>query len=96
MIIQNNGKRKFLIDGLVIEPQKTYKITDEQYNRIKGFKEIKPLCIINSQKPADKKQADKGKDKSNSKPADKKQADKGKDTEQTNIIDNDKQPDNNK
>ena len=96
MIIQNNGKRKFLIDGLVIEPQKTYKITDEQYNRIKGFKEIKPLCVINSQKSADKKQADKGKDKSNSKSADKKQADKGKDTEQTNIIDNDKQPNNNK
>ena len=96
MIIQNNGKRKFLIDGLVIEPQKTYKITDEQYNRIKGFKEIKPLCVVNSQKSADKKQADKGKDKSNSKPADKKQADKGKDMEQTNITDNDKQPNNNK
>ena len=96
MIIQNNGKRKFLIDGLVIEPQKTYKITDEQYNRIKGFKEIKPLCVVNSQKSADKKQADKGKDKSNLKSADKKQADKGKDTEQTNIIDNDKQPNNNK
>ena len=96
MIIQNNGKRKFLIDGLVIEPQKTYKITDEQYNRIKGFKEIKPLCVINSQKSADKKQADKGKDKSNLKSADKKQADKRKDTEQTNIIDNDKQPNNNK
>ena len=96
MIIQNNGKRKFLIDGLIIEPQKTYKITDEQYNRIKGFKEIKPLCVVNSQKSADKKQADKGKDKSNSKSADKKQADKGKDTEQTNIIDNDKQTNNNK
>ena len=96
MIIQNNGKRKFLIDGLVIEPQKTYKIADEQYNRIKGFKEIKPLCVINSQKSADKKQADKGKDKSNLKSADKKQADKRKDTEQTNIIDNDKQPNNNK
>lgn len=55
MIIQNNGSRKFIIDGLIIEPHKTYNITEEQYSRVKGFKEIKPLCVVNSQEKQFKK-----------------------------------------
>jgi len=46
MIIQNNGNRKFIIDGLTIEPHKTYEVTEQQFNRLKGFSELKPLCII--------------------------------------------------
>ncbi len=98
MIVQNNGNRKYLIDGLVIESHKTYKITQEQYERIKGFGDIKPLCIIKPQQmvSADK---DKNKDKSNtSKPANKNLADKdkNKDKQPTDKIDNEQQSNNNK
>lgn len=98
MIIQNNGNRKYLIDGLIIEPHKTYKITQEQYDRIKGFNEIKPLCVIKPQQTilADK---DKNKDKSNnSKSANKNSADKdkNKDKQSTDKTDNEQQPNNNK
>lgn len=95
MIVQNNGNRKYLIDGLVIQPHKTYQITPEQYNRIKGFGDIKPLCVINQQN-IDK---DKNKDKSNkAKSANKNltDKDKNKDKQSTDKTDNEQQSDNNK
>lgn len=73
MIVQNNGKRRYLIDGLIIEPHKTYNITEEQYNRVKGFNEIKPLCVINPRKSDDKKSTDKSKDKQATNTADNEQ-----------------------
>ncbi len=96
MIVQNNGKRRYLIDGLIIEPHKTYNITEEQYNRVKGFNEIKPLCVINPRKSDDKKSTDKSKDKTNAKSDDKKSTDKSKDKQATNTADNEQQPSNNK
>lgn len=42
----NQGKRVYIIGGKRIEPNSYFTLTDEEYKKVKGFNEIKPLFVI--------------------------------------------------
>ena len=41
----NQGKRIYIINNRILEPNKIFNLTDEEYEKVKTFKEIKPLFV---------------------------------------------------
>lgn len=44
----NQSKRVYIIGDKRIEPNTYFTLTDEEYDKVKGFNEIKPLFVINN------------------------------------------------
>lgn len=41
----NQGKRIYIINNRILEPNKIFNLTDEEFEKLKIFKEIKPLFV---------------------------------------------------
>lgn len=51
----NQGKRVYIIGNKRLEPNKIFNLTDEEYEKVRAFKEIKPLFI---EKPEPKEEVE--------------------------------------